>query len=75
MIEGPTGDSGLQVEDTYGDGTVREPGQAFVRCGEEHGGKGGQGCGAMIPLEDYSQEPPDLPGLRQETCAGPRPAG
>ncbi len=44
---------GVHVDDNYGDGTMMEPGQAYVRCGEERQGEKGDGCGAMIPLEEY----------------------
>ncbi len=53
VIEAPSGS--IHVEDTYGDGTLLEPGQSYIRCGEERQGESGQGCGAMIPLEEYLQ--------------------
>ena len=52
VIEDPSG-SGLQVDDSYGDGTVFRPGEPHVRCGEEGGLGGGKGCGALVPLDDY----------------------
>ncbi|MCB2187916.1 MAG: acetyl-CoA carboxylase carboxyl transferase subunit alpha/beta [Deltaproteobacteria bacterium] len=52
VVSEPSG-SGINVEDNYGDGTLMEPGQAFVRCGHEKAGAEGEGCGAMIPLIDY----------------------
>ena len=43
----------IHVEDTYGDGTLLEPGQAYIRCGEERQDAPGPGCGAIIPLDEY----------------------
>ena len=51
LITAPSG--GVHVDDDYGDGTVIEPGQSFVRCGQEKEGARGDGCGTMIPLEDW----------------------
>lgn len=43
----------IDVEDTYGDGTLIEPGQPYLRCGEDRQDAAGPGCGAMITLDDY----------------------
>jgi len=51
LIGVPSG--GVHVEDDYGDGMLLEPGQEYVRCGDEREGASGQGCGAAIPLEEY----------------------
>ena len=45
-------DGGFHVADTYGDGTVLDPAQPYVRCGEESKGAT-DGCGHMIPLDEY----------------------
>ncbi|CAO0824534.1 Acetyl-coenzyme A carboxylase carboxyl transferase subunits beta/alpha [Desulfarculales bacterium] len=51
VISAPSGS--IHVEDTYGDGTLLEPGQACIRCGEERKDGPGPGCGAIIPLDEY----------------------
>jgi acetyl-CoA carboxylase carboxyl transferase beta subunit len=50
LITAPSG--GVHVSDNYGDGTILEPGKAYVRCGEERVGEK-TGCGTMIPLQEY----------------------
>ncbi len=45
--------SGIHVADTYGDGTMAAPGQSYVRCGQEGASGSPEGCGAVIPLEEY----------------------
>ena len=52
IISDPSGAT-IHLDDNYGDGTVIEPGQPLVRCGQETEGAAGDGCGALIPLEDY----------------------
>ena len=53
IISDPSGAT-IHLDDNYGDGTVMvEPGQPLVRCGQETEGASGDGCGALIPLEDY----------------------
>jgi acetyl-CoA carboxylase carboxyl transferase beta subunit len=52
IISDPSGAT-IHLDDTYGDGTVVEPGQPLVRCGQEEEHAKGDGCGALIPLEDY----------------------
>ncbi|MBI5524137.1 MAG: acetyl-CoA carboxylase carboxyl transferase subunit alpha/beta [Desulfarculus sp.] len=51
VISAPSGS--IHVEDTYGDGSLLEPGQAYIRCGEERQDAPGPGCGAIIPLDEY----------------------
>lgn len=51
VISDPSGS--IHVEDTYGDGSLLEPGQAYIRCGEERQDAPGPGCGAIIPLDEY----------------------
>ncbi len=51
VISAPSGS--IHVEDTYGDGTLLEPGQSYIRCGEERKDGPGPGCGAIIPLDEY----------------------
>jgi acetyl-CoA carboxylase carboxyl transferase beta subunit len=51
VISAPSGS--IHVEDTYGDGTLLEPGQSYIRCGEERKDGPGPGCGAVIPLAEY----------------------
>ncbi len=53
VISAPSG--AIHVDDSYGDGVVLDPGQPYVRCGEEReGGEAtGAGCGTVISLEDY----------------------
>lgn len=52
LISDPSG-STIHLDDTYGDGTALMPGDAYIRCGEEKEGACGDGCGAMIALNDY----------------------
>ena len=52
IISDPSGAT-IHLDENYGDGTVIEPGQPLVRCGQETEGAAGDGCGALIPLEDY----------------------
>jgi acetyl-CoA carboxylase carboxyl transferase beta subunit len=52
IISDPSGAT-IHLEDNYGDGNVVDPGQNYVRCGQETEGAAGEGCGALIPLEDY----------------------
>lgn len=52
IISDPSGAT-IHLDDSYGDGTMVEPGQPLVRCGQEVEGAQGDGCGALIPLEDY----------------------
>ncbi|ADK85509.1 carboxyl transferase [Desulfarculus baarsii DSM 2075] len=53
LIADPSGAT-IHIDDTsYGDGTLMKPGQAYIRCGEERQGASGDGCGAVIALEDY----------------------
>lgn len=51
LIDAPSG--GVHVDDDYGDGMVLDPGQQYVRCGDERVNAPGKGCGAVIPLEEY----------------------
>ncbi|MFH2126475.1 MAG: acetyl-CoA carboxylase carboxyl transferase subunit alpha/beta, partial [Pseudomonadota bacterium] len=44
---------GVHVSDNYGVARDLEPGQDYVRCGEERLRSTGTGCGEMIPLTDY----------------------
>lgn len=52
IISDPSGAT-IHLDDSYGNGTVVEPSQALVRCGQETEGASGDGCGALIPLQDY----------------------
>ncbi|MBU1274233.1 MAG: acetyl-CoA carboxylase carboxyl transferase subunit alpha/beta [Proteobacteria bacterium] len=52
IVSDPSGAT-IHLDDSYGDGTVLEPGQPLVRCGHEVEGATGAGCGALIPLEEY----------------------
>ncbi len=52
VIEAPSPSGGVHVDDNYGDGTILAPGQQFIRCGEELPNSK-EGCGAVIPLEEY----------------------
>jgi acetyl-CoA carboxylase carboxyl transferase beta subunit len=51
VVTAPSG--GVHVSDNYGVSRGLEPGQDYVRCGEERLRSTGSGCGEMIPLEDY----------------------
>jgi len=51
VITAPSG--GVHVSDNYGVARDLEPGQNYVRCGEERLRSTGPGCGAMIPLDEY----------------------
>jgi len=44
---------GVHVSDNYGVARDLEPGQDYIRCGEERLRSTGSGCGEMIPLADY----------------------
>ena len=68
LIDAPSG--GVHVDDDYGDGMILEPGQQYVRCGDERVNAPGQGCGAAIPLEEYLRNHSDLPPMRQKTRPG-----
>jgi acetyl-CoA carboxylase carboxyl transferase beta subunit len=48
----PTSGS-VHVSDNYGVAHALEPGQAYVRCGEERLRATGPGCGSVVPLEEY----------------------
>lgn len=52
LVSSAPSSGGVHVEDDYGDGKVLDPGQAYIRCGEERKRSKG-GCGAMIPLDEY----------------------
>ncbi len=52
LISDPSGAT-IHLDEDYGDGTVLDPGQPLVRCGQETEGSAGDGCGALIPLEEY----------------------
>ncbi len=44
----------INVSDDYGDGHIIDPNKEYVKCGEEKGhAKNGEGCGRLIPLEEY----------------------
>jgi len=51
LVSAPSG--GVHVEDDYGDGTVLDHSKPMVRCGDIKDGKPVNGCGAMVPLDDY----------------------
>jgi acetyl-CoA carboxylase carboxyl transferase beta subunit len=52
IISDPSGAT-IHLDENYGDGTMLDPGQPLVRCGQETEGSAGDGCGALIPLEEY----------------------
>jgi acetyl-CoA carboxylase carboxyl transferase beta subunit len=51
VIKAPSG--GVHMSDNYGVVRNLEPGQEYIRCGEERLRSTGSGCGEMIPLEEY----------------------
>ncbi len=51
VITAPSG--GVHVSDNYGVAHDLEPGQDYIRCGEERLRSTGPGCGAMVPLDEY----------------------
>ena len=63
-------DSALQVRYDYGDGILEHP-QEFIRCGETDA-KGGRedGCGEVVPLQDYLENFNVCPGCGRTRVMG-----
>jgi acetyl-CoA carboxylase carboxyl transferase beta subunit len=52
VMEAPSPSGGVHVDDNYGDGSMLQSGQQYIRCGQERERSKG-GCGAMIELDEY----------------------